>query len=129
MEVVRQALAELVARPEVAGAALLSREGLVVASDLDSSTDPEAVAALGIALARTGEQFAAAAGRAPPERLVLESPDGMMLTCPLADGALLLVLAAPDAPVGQLTYALRQMRGDLAALLYPDVRPCLRGRR
>lgn len=117
MEAVQQALSGLVDRPEVDGAALISPEGLPLASRLDGSQDPEALAALVITLVRTGRQLADAAGRPDPERLVLETTAGMLLACPLADGALLLVLANPQAEVGQLLYDLRQLRGDLAALL------------
>jgi len=117
MEAVRQALATLVARPEVAGAALVSAEGLLVSAEMPRTTDPEAMAALLVSLRQVGEQLASAGGRGAPERLVLESPDGMMLACPLADGALLLVLAAPGVAVGGLLYELRQLRDSLIALL------------
>jgi len=117
MEAVRQALTALVQRPEVDGAALISPEGLLLASQVDPSHDAEALAALIVSLARIGEQVAAAAARSGLERLVLETAAGMILACPLADGALLLVLAGSKASVGPLLYDLRQMRGNLAALL------------
>lgn len=117
MEVVRDALALLVARPEVDGVVLLSPEGLVVASQVDQSVDPDALAALGVTVVRSSQQLSSAAGRGMPERLVLETPGGMILACPLTDGAILLVLAGELAGIGTLLFDLRQLRGNLAALL------------
>lgn len=117
MKAVQQALTALVQRPEVDGAALISPEGLLLASQVGDSHDAEALAALIVSLARLGEQVAAAAGRSGPERLIVETAAGMILASPLTDGALLLVLAGSKASVGQLLYDLRQMRGNLAALL------------
>lgn len=117
MEMVQQALAALEARPEVAGAALVSREGLVVASRLPAQADSEAMAALMVTLARTAEQLAEASGRTTIDRMVLEGAGGMIIAMPVAAESLLVVLTAPGAAAGKLLYDLRQSRGDLAALL------------
>lgn len=117
MEIVQQALAALRRRPEVAGAALISGEGLVVAAHLPPGSDAEALAALAVTLTRTATQLAQAGGRPDIDRLVLEGADAMTIVMPLADEALLLILTSPGAPVGRLLFDLRQSRGDLAALL------------
>jgi len=117
MEAVQDALASLMARAEVNGVALVGPDGLMVASQVDRSIDAEALAALGVTLVRSSQQLASAAGRENPERLVIETPSGMILACPLTDGAILLVLASEQAGIGKLLYDLRQIRGNLAALL------------
>lgn len=117
MEAVQEALTALLARPEVDGAALLSPEGLLVAANLPPASDADAIAALGVTLVRTGQQLCSAGGRGQPERLVVETPDGMILASALTDGAILVVLAGREARIGHLLFDLRQMRGDLAALL------------
>lgn len=117
MQRVHDALAELVARPEVAGAVLVGPEGLLVASHLPGGADGEALAALAVTLVRDTHEMTRALGRAAPERILMESPDGLVAACPLADGAYLLVLARPGAPAGRLLFDLRRLRGDLTALL------------
>jgi hypothetical protein len=117
METVQQALTALKNRPEVAGAALVSAEGLLVGAHLPDGTDPDALAALVVTLGRTADQLAQAGGRGGMDRLILETRDTMTIAMPLADGAVLLVLTAPGAQVGRLLYELRQSRGNLAALL------------
>jgi len=121
MEKVRHALATLVGRPDVAGAALVSGEGLLVASQLPDGADGEAVAALAASLLRDAAQLAHSVGRRAPERLVFDSADGLFLACALGQGAVLLVLAQPDAPGGALLFHLRQQHASLAALLHPSV--------
>jgi predicted regulator of Ras-like GTPase activity (Roadblock/LC7/MglB family) len=117
METVQHALATLMARPEVAGAALVSAEGLLVAAHLPAGADPEALAALAVTLARTARQLAAAGGQEVVNRLVIEGGDSMTIAMPVIDGALLVLLTSPGAPAGQLLFDLRQSRGNLAALL------------
>lgn len=117
MESVQQSLATLVSRPDVTGAAFVSAEGLLLASRLPEATDTEAIAALGAGLLRDGGQLAEAVGRRGPDRVVLDSADGMVLACRLGDGTALVVLSAPEADAGLLLYHLRQQQAALAALL------------
>lgn len=117
MQSVQQSLAALVGRPDVSGAAFVSSDGLLLAAQLPDSADREALAALGSSLLRDGGQLAGAVGRTAPERLVLDTADGVVVACRLGDGAALVVLAAPDADAGLLLYHLRQQQPDLAALL------------
>lgn len=119
MELVSQALDALVGRADVAGAALVSGEGLLVASRLPAGTDTEALAALVPAMLRDAAQLAQAAGRGAPSRLVFDSADGLMLACALNHGAALVVLAGRDAPGGALLFHLRQQHQALATLLHP----------
>lgn len=117
MESVQQALAALVGRPDVRGAAFVSSEGLPLASRLPDATDTEALAALAAGLLRDSGQLADALGRPAGERLVLDGPDGLVLVCRLGDGAGLVVLASPDGDAGSLLYHLRQQQPALAAIL------------
>lgn len=117
MELVQQALGALVGRGDVAGAAVVSAEGLVIVSRLAPQVDAEAVAALGTTLMRDGGQLARQVGRGAAARVLVEAEGGMLLACGLSDGTVLVVVAEEGAAVGQLLYDLRLQRGALAALL------------
>lgn len=117
MESVQQSLSVLVSRPDVSGAAFVSGEGLLLAARLPDGADTEAIAALGAGLLRDGGQLAGAVGRRGPDRVVLDSADGMILACRLGDGTALVILAAAEADAGLLLYHLRQQHAALAALL------------
>lgn len=117
METVQQTLSALVSRPDVAGAAFVSEEGLLVASRLPETADSEAIAALGATLIRDTAQLAAAVGRPAPERIVCDGDAGMLVLGRLGAGSALIVLATPGADVGLLLFHLRQQQAALAALL------------
>lgn len=117
MESVQQTLSALTSRPDVRGAAFLSEEGLPLASHLPEGADADAIAALGATLLREASQIAAAAGYEAPERLIADSPSGMLLLCRFDSGSALVVLAAPGSDTGLLLYHLRQERPALAAVL------------
>lgn len=117
MEAVQQALGTLVARPEVAGAALASGDGLLVAARLPPHCDAEALAALGATLLDHGRGIGRAAHREAPDRVILDAEEGPVVVCRLADAGVLIVLAEREADIGHLLYDLRQQRDALARLL------------
>lgn len=117
METVQQTLSALVSRPDVAGAAFVSEDGLLVAARLPESADGEAIAALSASLLRDAGQLAVAAGRPAPDRMVCDTETGMLVVCRLGIGTAVTVLARPGADVGLLLFHLRQQQAALAALL------------
>jgi predicted regulator of Ras-like GTPase activity (Roadblock/LC7/MglB family) len=107
----------LAQRPEVAGLAVISPDGLIIEHALAPDTDSDALAALATGLLRHAGELGAAGGLGGLEVAVLDFASGPAVATTLADGASLILLARPDADLGELLYLLRRNRGAIAALL------------
>jgi predicted regulator of Ras-like GTPase activity (Roadblock/LC7/MglB family) len=115
--VLRQLVDGLAARPEVAGAAVVSADGLIIEHALVGSLDRDAIAALATTLARHAAELGAAAGRGDLGFAAFDFHAGPAVLTPLDGGSSLLLLGRPDADLGELLYLLRFHRQRLAALL------------
>ena len=117
MQPLRAVLVALAERPEVAGVAVVSDEGLVVESALPSPLDPDAVAAHAVSVIRTLASLGGAVAQGAPRQVVVEGPSGVMVLHRLHGGATLLVLAAPGEDLGVLLSDLRRHAPALEQLI------------
>jgi predicted regulator of Ras-like GTPase activity (Roadblock/LC7/MglB family) len=109
-------LAALAERPDVAGAAVVSDEGLVIAASLPGGVEGDAVAALTVSAQRALGALAATVRHQPPDETVISSADGILALVRLGSATTLLVVAAAGADVGALLYDLRRHAPVLVAL-------------
>lgn len=116
MTSLQSVLAALAERPDVAGAAVVSDEGLVIAASLPDGVEGDAVAALTVSAQRAIGALAGTVAHGAPDETVISSSGGVMSLLRLGVGTNLLVLAAPDADVGALLYELRRHAPALVAL-------------
>lgn len=116
MSVLHQILSALAERPGVAGAMLLSDEGLPVAAALPSSVDVEAVAAHTATVWRNLAILGGVTGTGTPEEIVTEAPGGVVILRRLGPGTTIFILAEGTAPdVGALLHDLRRHASVLLA--------------
>lgn len=113
----RDLIKGLAERPEVAGLAVISPDGLVIEHALPPDADSDALAALATGLLRHAGELGAAGGLGGLEVAVLDFTTGPAVAAALGDGASLIVLARPDSDLGELLYLLRRNRSAIAALL------------
>lgn len=113
----RQLVQQLVQRPGVEAAVLLSGDGLPIEHSTPSPFDPDALAALAATLMRNTARLGEAAGRGLAATVVVEYDRGLAVLVRLAENDWLMVLTGPNADVGELLYDLRRHRPVLAALL------------
>ena len=109
-------LAALAERPDVAGAAVVSDEGLVIAASLAAGLEADAVAALTVSAQRAVAALTTTVAQGVPDEVVVSSSGGTMVLARLGVGTNLLILADTDADVGALLYDLRRHSPALAAL-------------
>lgn len=114
MPPLRSILAALADRPDVAGVALVSDEGLVVEAVLPAGVDADAAAALAATAVRALRGLGDAVGHGAGRSAVVEGATGALVLERLPSGATLLLLAADDGDLGALLYDLRR---HLPALL------------
>lgn len=102
-------------RPELTGALLASRDGLLVASDLPA-TQAHHLAALAAASTGLGHRFADALHQGPLQEYVVRSAAGCVVTYPAGQYALLAVVTDQTADLDALrgdAYAVARWTGGI----------------
>ena len=117
MASIRDLVAAIRQRDGVEAAVLLGRDGLLIDSQAIAGLDAEDLAARIPSIMAAADDLGANSGRGELVTAVLEHSGGLALVSALNREAVLLVLLAPGANVGQLLYELRRNRGQIAALV------------
>ena len=117
MASIRDLVAAIRQRDGVEAAVILGRDGLLIDSQAMAGLDAEDLAARIPPIITAADDLGLAGGRGALVTAVLEHADGLALVAALNAEAVLFVLLAPGANVGQLLYELRRNRGHIAALV------------
>src|SRR4051812_30368785 len=116
-----QAIADLLREaPEIEAAAVVSFDGLPMASALPSSMDEDRVAAMSAALLSLGERAAQGLGRGELSQVYIEGETGTVFLVSAEDEAVLVAVAAPGAKVGLMLYEVRRAAASVADVLRSD---------
>src|SRR5437763_1153442 len=120
-----RALADLLAQaPEVEAAAVVSFDGLPMASALRATMDEDRVAAMSAALLSLGERAAEGLGRGGLNQVYIEGDAGTVFLVSCDDEAVLVAVAAKGAKVGMMLYEVRRAAEVVAGVLrQSDVAP------
>jgi len=102
---------------DVQGAALVSPDGLALASTLPSGMDEERVAAMSAAMLSLGERIGSELARGTIDRLYVEGDKGYGILTSCGEEAVLLVLASKAAKQGLLMLEIKRVTVDLKAAL------------
>jgi predicted regulator of Ras-like GTPase activity (Roadblock/LC7/MglB family) len=112
-----QVVRGLAERDGVEAVVVLSADGLPIEHAARGPFDAESLAALTATLAQYATRVGLGAGRGALRNAVLEYERALLVVAQIGAGDCLAIIAAADADVGPLLYALRQHRPALAALL------------
>ena len=113
-----RALADLLGQaPEVEAAAVVSFDGLPMASALPPTMDEDRVAAMSAALLSLGERAAEGLGRGGLNQVYIEGETGTVFLVSADDEAVLVAVAAKGAKVGMMLYEVRRAADVVAAVL------------
>jgi uncharacterized protein len=111
-------LADLLAQaPEVEAAAVVSFDGLPMASALPATMDEDRVAAMSAALLSLGERAAEGLGRGALSQVYIEGESGTVFLVSADDEAVLVAVAAKGAKVGMMLYEVRRSAAVVAEVL------------
>lgn len=102
---------------DVQGAALVSPDGLALASTLPSGMDEERVAAMSAAMLSLGERIGSELVRGTIDRLYVEGDLGYGILTSCGEEAVLLVLADKKAKQGVLMLEIKRVTIDLKKAL------------
>src|SRR3954449_7506227 len=113
-----RAIGDLLAQaPEVEAAAVVSFDGLPMASALPATMDEDRVAAMSAALLSLGERAAEGLGRGGLNQVYIEGENGTVFLVSADDEAVLVAVAAKAAKVGMMLYEVRRAAASVADVL------------
>lgn len=113
-----EALDELLATsPEVEAAAIVSFDGLTMASSLPDEYSDDRVGAMSAALLSLGEQATQGLGRGELQQLFAEADGGYVFLMSARDEAVLVAITGTDAKIGLVLYEMRRAAYDIGDLL------------
>lgn len=116
-----RALADLLAQaPELEAAAVVSFDGLAMASALPSGMDEDRVAAMSAALLSLGEKAAQGLGRGDLSQVYVEGETGTVFLVSCRDEAVLVAVAAAGAKAGLMLFEVRRAAGAIGTVLLED---------
>jgi predicted regulator of Ras-like GTPase activity (Roadblock/LC7/MglB family) len=103
--------------PDVEASAVVSVDGLTMASALPAQVEEDRVAAMSAAMLSLGERIANELGRGNLDQVYIKGENGYVVLMSVGTEAVLTVLARQQAKLGLLFLDMRRATEDLAALL------------
>jgi hypothetical protein len=103
--------------PDIEASAVVSVDGLILASILPPGIEEDRVSAMSAALLSLGEQIAGELGRGLLEQVYVRGALGYVLLTAVGEKAVLTVLAKKDAKLGVVFYEMRRIVEQLSSVL------------
>jgi len=103
--------------PEVEAAAVISLDGLIMASALPDGMSEDRISAMSAAMLSLGEQINREMGLGTLEQLYTRGSNGYVVLLAVGKDAVFTTLVQPEAKLGVLFLELRKTAEDLARLL------------
>lgn len=102
---------------DIEGSALVSADGLSIASALPAGVEEDRVSAMSAAMLSLGDRISGELGRGQLSQVYVKGDQGCVVLMAVGEGAVLTVLARQEAKLGLLFLDMRRAAEDLATLL------------
>jgi predicted regulator of Ras-like GTPase activity (Roadblock/LC7/MglB family) len=102
---------------DVEASALVSVDGLIMASALPPDVEEDRVSAMSAAMLSLGERIAMELGRGTLDQVYIRGNEGYVLLLDVGEEAVLTVLARKEARLGMLFLDMKRAAADLSQLL------------
>ena len=102
---------------DVEASALVSVDGLIMASALPPDGEEDRVSAMSAAMLSLGERIAAELGRGTLDQVYIRGDSGYVLLLDVGEEAVLTVLARKEAKLGMLFLDMKRAAADLGKLV------------
>ncbi len=106
-----------ISSPDVEGTAIVSVDGLSIASSLPQGVEEDRVSAMSAAMLSLGERIASELGRGVLDEVYVKGEKGYVILRDVGEEAVLTVLARQQAKLGLLFLDMRRAAEELAAIL------------
>ena len=117
-ELIRQRLIALESlTPELEGSAVISVEGLMIASRLPNTLSDDLMASMSAAMLALGERIAHDLNRSELSQVVIRGELGYVLLMAVNENAVLTALATEEAKLGLVFLDMKQAASDLRQIL------------
>ena len=103
--------------PEIEASAVVSVDGLTIASDLPADVEEDRVSAMSAAMLSLGERIASELGRGTLDQVYIRGDEGYVILMSIGEDAVLTALARKGAKLGLVFLDMRRAAADLRALL------------
>ena len=103
--------------PDIEASAMVSVDGLTIASALPSNVEEDRVSAMSAAMLSLGERIAAELGREGLEQVYIHGAQGHVFVFAVGQEAVLTVLCREQAKLGMVLLDMRRAAEDLAKLV------------
>ena len=102
---------------DVEASALISNDGLVIASALPAGIDDDRVGAMSAALLSLGDRAGKELARGDIDRIMIQGEKGYVITTSAGDEAVLTVMAKPNAKLGLIFLDIKRAAVALSKLI------------
>jgi len=106
-----------VASPDIIASAVVSVDGLTMASALPGDVEEDRVAAMSAAMLSLGERISGELGRGGLDEVYIRGEEGFVLLTAVGDEAVLTALAREEAKLGMIFLEMRRAAEDLENLV------------
>jgi len=106
-----------VTTPDIEASAVVSVDGLIIASALPADVEEDRVSAMSAAMLSLGERIAGELGRGVMGQVYIRGAQGYVILSAVGDEAVLTVLARQDAKLGLVFLDMRRAAEDLTRLI------------
>nr|MBN1228758.1 roadblock/LC7 domain-containing protein [Anaerolineae bacterium] len=106
-----------ISSPSVEAAAVVSVDGLSMASSMPAEVEEDRVSAMSAAMLSLGERIASELGRGTLDQVYIKGENGYVILMAVGEEAVLTVLARKDAKLGLIFLDMGRAVEDLAKLV------------
>lgn len=106
-----------IASSDIIASAVVSVDGLTIASALPGDVEEDRVAAMSAAMLSLGERIAGELGRGGLDEVYIRGEEGFVLLTAVGDEAVLTALAREEAKLGMIFLEMRRAAEDLEKLV------------
>lgn len=103
--------------PDIEGSAVVSVDGLTIASALVQNIEEDRVSAMSAAMLSLGERIASELGRGSLDQVYIRGENGYVMLVAVGNDAVLTVMARKEAKLGLILLDMRRAVDELAKLL------------
>lgn len=103
--------------PDVEGAAVVSSDGLIVASLLSQATDEDRVSAMAAAMLALGERTSRELARGPLEQVYVKGKEGYIVLMNAGEESVLEVIAGEGAKLGLILLDMKRAAAELGTVV------------
>ncbi len=103
--------------PDIEASAVVSVDGLILASDLPANVEEDRVSAMSAAMLSLGERISNELGRGALDQVYIRGDEGYVLLMAAGEEAVLTILARREAKLGLILLDARRSAADIAKLV------------